>query len=96
MYAELRSSCSGLRAALPYARRSRDPLKSYVFICLAEAYSLCAPNDSQVKRAAFALLDAVGEALRSSKGHEPLPEGEGLAVAINQPADYSGCSQAPQ
>ena len=70
-----------LERALPYAHRSRNPLKSYVFICLAEAYSLCAPNDSQVKKAAFALLDAVGKALRDSKnGHM---DGDGSYTRID-------------
>ncbi|MBV9691862.1 MAG: helix-turn-helix transcriptional regulator [Ktedonobacteraceae bacterium] len=56
-----------LEQALPYAQRSRNPLKSYIYICLAEAYSLRFAEDVQVQQKALALLDLVGEALRSSQ-----------------------------
>ncbi len=72
-----------LERALPYARRSRDPLKSYVFICLAEAYSLRSPEDLQVQKAAFALLDSVGEALRSSKKGQM--DGDGSYTKVDVP-----------
>lgn len=53
-----------LQRAEPNARVSRDPLKSYVKICLAEAYSLESPLDRQTQRRARILLDDVGRKLR--------------------------------
>jgi DNA-binding SARP family transcriptional activator len=72
-----------LEYALPFARRSRDPLKSYIYICLAEAYSLRSPDDLQVRSAALALLDAVGEALRTSNGGQM--DGDGSYTRVDVP-----------
>ncbi len=54
-----------LERALPYAARSRDPLRCYTNICLAEAYSLFAPSDMSLQSKSLGLLDEVGRTVRA-------------------------------
>lgn len=54
-----------LERALPYANRSRDPLRCYTTICLAEAYSLWKPKDADVQQKSINLLDGVGKSVRA-------------------------------
>ncbi len=71
-----------LERAMPYARRSRDPLRAYVFICMAEALSLLSPHDKAVQKRCLGLLDEVGRAVRAARG--PL-EGDGSYTRVDVP-----------
>ncbi len=53
-----------LEAALPYADRSRDPLKGYVYQATAETYSIVAGKDIQAQRKSLTMLDQVGRIVR--------------------------------
>lgn len=53
-----------LEAALPYADRSRDPLKGYVYQATAETYSIVAGKDTQVQRKSLTMFDQVGRIVR--------------------------------
>jgi transcriptional regulator with XRE-family HTH domain len=71
-----------LEEALPFARRSRDALRCYVFICWAEVQSLLAPTDKQVQRAALAALDDVARTVRSAKS---VLDGDGSFTRVDLP-----------
>lgn len=75
-----------LEYALSYARRSRDPLRSYVLICLAEALSLLHPGDVQVEKRCLNLLDEVGRAVRASRSQ--ILEGDGSYTRVDLPGLY--------
>lgn len=67
-----------LERASVYAQRSRDPLKSYVEICLAEAYSLLPDRESQ--NGALRKLDQIGNLLAAIRG--PL-DGDGSYTRVD-------------
>lgn len=67
-----------LEAAVPYADRSRDPLKGYVYQATAEAYSLVTPKDIQTQKKSLNMLDQVGRIVR--KGNL---ENDGSFVKLN-------------
>lgn len=67
-----------LEAALPYANRSRDALKGYVYQATAEAYSIGASEDLQTQKRSLHMLDQVGRIIR--KGN---PEDDGSFVKLN-------------
>ncbi len=67
-----------LESALPYADKCRDPLKGYVYQATAEAYSLVAQQDSQLRKKSLSLLDQVGRIVR--KGNL---EDDGSFVKLN-------------
>lgn len=71
-----------LEEALPFARRSRDALRCYVFICWAEVQSQIAPTDRQVQRAALAALDDVARTVRSAKS---VLDGDGSFTRVDLP-----------
>lgn len=75
-----------LERALPFARRSRDPLRSYVLICLAEALSLLHPGDVQIEKRCLNLLDEVGRAVRASRSQ--VLEGDGSYTRVDLPGLY--------
>lgn len=67
-----------LEAALPYADRSRSPLKGYVYQATAEEYAIIANNDVQTQKKSLQLLDQVGRIVR--KGNL---EDDGSFVKLN-------------
>jgi transcriptional regulator with XRE-family HTH domain len=73
-----------VEGALPYAGRSRDPLRCYVSVFLAEVYSLVAPAGKQLQRKSLALLDDVGRTVRA-KG---VLEGDGSYAKVDLPGLY--------
>jgi hypothetical protein len=75
-----------LERALPYARHSRDPLRSYVLICLAEVLSLLYPGDMQVEKRCLNLLDEVGRTVRTS--HSQILAGDGSFTRVDVPGLY--------
>jgi tetratricopeptide (TPR) repeat protein len=70
-----------LEAALPYARHSRDPLRCYILMFLAEVYSLLAPENAELIKKSLHFLDEVAEAVRT---HQVL-EGDGSFVKVDTP-----------
>lgn len=78
-----------LEAALPYAEKSRDPLKGYVYQATAEAYSIVAKNDAQTQKQSLNLLDQVGRIVR--KGNL---EDDGSFVKLNIAGLYMDRAQA--
>lgn len=78
-----------LEAALPYADKSRDPLKGYVYQATAEAYSIIASNDAQTQKQSLNLLDQVGRIVR--KGNL---EDDGSFVKLNIAGLYMDRAQA--
>jgi transcriptional regulator with XRE-family HTH domain len=67
-----------LEAALPYADRSRDPLRGYVYQTTAEAYSVVGRHDLQLQKKSLTMLDQVGRIVR--KGNI---EDDGSYVKLN-------------
>lgn len=53
-----------LESALPYADRSRDPLKGYVYQTTAETYSLAAGENKQMQKKSLNIFDQVGRIIR--------------------------------
>lgn len=72
-----------LERALPWARQSRDPLRSYVLICLAEAYSLHVPDDVEKRKQSLDLLDEVGKTVRAARGDVLV--GDGSFTRVDAP-----------
>lgn len=70
--------------ALSYAKRSRDPLRCYVSIFLAEVYSLHVPSDIQLRRTSLMLLDDVGRTVRACG----TLEGDGSFAKVDLPGLY--------
>lgn len=68
-------------AALRYAGRSRDPLKCYVSVFLAEVYSLSAPQDRQLQNKSLELLDDAERMVRSAG----VLENDGSYVKVDLP-----------
>jgi DNA-binding SARP family transcriptional activator/tetratricopeptide (TPR) repeat protein len=68
-----------LEAVLPYAQRSRDPLRYYIAMFLAEAYSLVAPGDTHFTTKSLTLLDEVDRAVRTYG----VLEGDGSFVKVD-------------
>ena len=54
-----------LEQAKDNAERSRDPQRCYALLCLAEAYSIATPHDSQKRQESLLLLDRVGRTVRT-------------------------------
>lgn len=75
-----------LERALPYAQRSRDPLRCYVYICVTEAYSLLAPADKSLQKKSLNLLDDVGRSVRAALGS--VLEGDGSFTKVDVPGLY--------
>jgi DNA-binding SARP family transcriptional activator len=73
-----------LEHALPYAQRSRNPLRCYILMLLAETYSHFVRDDKQNFKKSFILLDEVDQAVRS---HGVL-EGDGSYVKVDTPGLY--------
>ncbi len=67
-----------LEAALPYADKSRDLLKGYVYQATAEVYSLIAGTDTHKQKKSLNMLDLVGRIIR--KGNL---EDDGSFVKLN-------------
>lgn len=78
------AAVSYLESALPYASTSRDPLRCYISMLLAEMYSLLAPGNDEYSRKSLTLLDEVDRAVRS---HGVL-EGDGSYVKVDVPGLY--------
>src|SRR5258708_2303770 len=78
------TAVSYLESALPYASASRDPLRCYISMLLAEMYSLLAPGNEEYSRKSLTLLDEVNRAVRS---HGVL-EGDGSYVKVDVPGLY--------
>ncbi|MBV9690406.1 MAG: tetratricopeptide repeat protein [Ktedonobacteraceae bacterium] len=72
--------------AMPYARRSRDSLRAYVFICLAEAYSMLNPLSLELQKKSMVLLDEVGRVVRAYRGR--VLEGDGSYTHVDVPGLY--------
>jgi transcriptional regulator with XRE-family HTH domain len=72
------TALSDFEAALPYADRSRDPLKGYVYQTTAETYSMMAGEDKQMQKKSLNMLDRVGRIIR--KGNL---EDDGSFVKLN-------------
>lgn len=70
-----------LEDVLPYAQRSRDPLRCYIAMFLAEVYSLLAPGDTHFTAKSLTLLDEVDRTVRI---HGVL-EGDGSFVKVDVP-----------
>jgi transcriptional regulator with XRE-family HTH domain len=68
-------------AALSYAARSRDPLRCYVSVFLAEVYSLLDPADKQLQRKSLSLLDDVGRTVRA----QGTLDGDGSFAKVDLP-----------
>lgn len=88
-YVEMRRydlAVEDLERALPYAGRARDPLRVYVSICLAEAYSLAAPADSALQVKSLGLLDDAGRMVRASTSG--VLSGDGSFVKVDGPGLY--------
>lgn len=73
-----------IEGALPYAYHSRDPLRCYVSVFLAEVYSLSAPHDKQLQKKSLELLHDVGRTIRA-KG---VLEGDGSYTKVDLPGLY--------
>lgn len=71
-------------AALPHASRSRDPLRCYISVFLAEVYSLLNSTDKQFQRKSLSLLDDVGRTVRA---HGTL-DGDGSFAKVDLPGLY--------
>lgn len=67
-----------LEAALPYADRSREALRGYVYQATAEAYSIVAGEDLQAQKKSLHIFDQVGRIIR--KGNA---EDDGSFVKLN-------------
>ncbi len=78
------SAVSYLESALPYAASSRDPLRCYISMLLAEMYSLLAPGNEEYSHKSLTLLDEVDKTIRS---HGTL-EGDGSYVKVDVPGLY--------
>src|SRR5712692_2254617 len=76
-----RLATQDLERALSYANRSRDPLRCYVYISLAEAYSLLSPDDKQLQKESLFLLEQVGSAVRKSN----VLQGDGSFAKVDIP-----------
>lgn len=72
-----------LERALPYAQRSRNPLRCYVYICVAEAYSLLAPTNKSLQKKSLSLLDDVGRSVRAARAS--VLEGDGSYTKVDVP-----------
>lgn len=72
------AAISDLEGALPYANRSRNPLKGYVYQTTAEVYSIVAREDKQMQKKSLHILDQVGRITR--KGNL---EDDGSFVKLN-------------
>jgi len=70
-----------LESVLPYAQRSRDPLRCYIAMFLAEVYSLLAPGDAHFTTKSLTLLDEVDRAVRTYG----VLEGDGSFVKVDVP-----------
>lgn len=70
-----------LEQALPYAYRSRDPLRCYIMMLLAESYSLFAPTNKNLSQKCFRLLDEVERTVRTFG----ILEGDGSYVKVDIP-----------
>lgn len=68
-----------LEAALPYAKRSRSPLRCYISMFLAEVYSLFAPGDKECFQKSLKQLDTVDQAVRE----HGILEGDGSFVKVD-------------
>jgi transcriptional regulator with XRE-family HTH domain len=73
-----------LENALPYAKRSRDPLRCYIFMLLAEMYSLLTPADASLFQKSLKLLDEIDRAVRTYG----VLEGDGSFVKVDTPGLY--------
>lgn len=73
-----------LEQALPYAQRTRNPLRCYILMLLAESYSLFIPGEKEAFQYSFQLLDEVDRTVRS---HGTL-EGDGSYVKVDIPGLY--------
>ena len=73
-----------VEAALPYASHSRDPLRCYVSVFLAEVYSLHAPDDRQLRKKSLALLEEAGRMVRS----QGVLENDGSYAKVDIPGLY--------
>ena len=78
------AAVSYLESALPFASSSRDPLRCYISMLLAEMYSLLAPGNEEYSHKSLTLLDEVDRAVRS---HGVL-EGDGSYVKVDVPGLY--------
>ena len=78
------AAVSYLESALPYASASRDPLRCYISMLLAEMYSLLAPGNEEYFHKSLTLLDEVDRTVRS---HGVL-EGDGSYVKVDVPGLY--------
>lgn len=78
------AAVSYLESAFPYASSSRDPLRCYISMLLAEMYSLLAPGNEAYSHKSLTLLDEVDMAVRS---HGVL-EGDGSYVKVDVPGLY--------
>jgi DNA-binding SARP family transcriptional activator len=68
-----------LEEALPYANRSRDPLRCYICMFLAEVYSLLDPTSPKLLFKSLELLDEVDKAVRVYS----VLEGDGSFVKVD-------------
>jgi DNA-binding SARP family transcriptional activator len=68
-----------LEEALPYANRSRDPLRCYICMFLAEVYSLLDPTSPGLLLKSLELLDEVDKAVRMYS----VLEGDGSFVKVD-------------
>ncbi len=78
-----------LEGALPYADKSRDPLRGYVYQTTAEVYSLVANEDKQIQKKSLIMLDQVGRIVR--KGNL---ENDGSFVKLNTSGLYMDRARA--
>ncbi|GHO65724.1 hypothetical protein KSC_046160 [Ktedonobacter sp. SOSP1-52] len=78
-----------LEAAIPYANRSRDPLKGYVYQATAEAYATLPKKDTMQQKQCFTMLDQVGRIIRKGE-----LEDDGSFVKVNVAGLYMDRAQA--
>lgn len=75
-----------LERALPFARHSRDPLRSYLLVCLAEALSMLYPGDEHLEKRCLNLLDEVSRTVRASRSQ--VLENDGSYTRVDVPGLY--------
>jgi tetratricopeptide (TPR) repeat protein len=73
-----------LEASLSYARRSRNPLRCYISIFLADMYSLVGSGPKEFLRKSLTLLDSVDSDVRT---HGVL-DGDGSFIKVDVPGLY--------
>lgn len=73
-----------LEGSLAYAKRSRSPLQSYIYVFLAEMYSLVIPSQKEYVQKSLRLLDSVDRKVRAYG----VLDGDGSFLKVDVPGLY--------